>query len=94
MKISSFNLFVLGVFVPHVNFHSYGDVTIAGKGLKILTMLGIMAIEQFAFFSVQHVYLLLCDSTAVYNGQLRGPVTLMSIAERLAADLSLSILTK
>ena len=30
-------LFVLGFFVPLENFHSYGDVTIAGEGLQSLT---------------------------------------------------------
>ena len=31
--------------------------------------------------------------TSVYNGHLRGPVTLTAIAERLAVELSLPVLT-
>ena len=45
-----------------------------------------MAIEQWGFFSVPH---LLWHGASVYNGQLRGPVTLAPIAERLAVELSL-----
>ena len=54
-------------------FYSFGDVTIAGEGLQILTYsLAIMAIEQWGFFSMPH---LLWHGTSVYNGHLRGPVT-------------------
>ena len=45
-----------------------------------------MAIEQWGFFSVPH---LLWHGASVYNGQLRGPVTLAPNAERLAVELSL-----
>ena len=45
-----------------------------------------MAIEQWGFFSVPH---LLRHRASVYNGHLRGPLTLTPIAERLAVDLSL-----
>ena len=41
----------------------------------------IMAIEQWGFFSMPH---LLWHRASVYNGHLRGPVTLTPIAERLA----------
>ena len=40
----------------------------------------LMAIEQLGFFSMPH---LMWHGASVYNGHLRGPVTLASIAERL-----------
>ena len=43
----------------------------------------LMAIEQWGFFSVPH---LLWHRTSLYNGHLRGPVKLTSVAERLAVD--------
>ena len=46
----------------------------------------LMAIEQWGFFSVP---LLLWHGTSVYNGHLRGPVTITLVAERLAVELSL-----
>ena len=48
------------------------------------------AIEQWGFFSVPH---LMWHGASVYNGHLRGPVTLTPIAERLAVELSLPVLT-
>ena len=50
----------------------------------------LMAIEQWGFFSVPH---LLWHKTSVYNGHLRGPVTLTPVAERLAVESSLPVLT-
>ena len=50
----------------------------------------LMAIEQWEFFSVPH---LLWHGPSVYTGHLRGPVTLTPIAERLAVELSLPVLT-
>ena len=50
----------------------------------------LMAIEQWMFFGVPH---LLWHGKSVYNGHLRGPVTLTSIAERLAEELSLPVFT-
>ena len=49
----------------------------------------LMAIEQWGFFSVSH---LLWHGASVYNGHLRGPVTLTPFAERLAVELSLSVI--
>ena len=43
----------------------------------------LMVIEQCGFFSVPH---LLRHGASVYNGYLRGPVTLTPVAERLAAE--------
>ena len=48
----------------------------------------LMAIEQSGFFSVPH---LLWHWASVYNGQLRGPVTLTPIAERFAVEMSLPV---
>ena len=48
-----------------------------------------MAIEQWGFLSVP---LLLWHGASVYNGHLRGPVTLTPITENLAVELSLPIL--
>ena len=48
----------------------------------------LMAIEQWGFFSVPH---LLWHGVSIYNGHLRGPVTLTPIAERLAEELSLPV---
>ena len=48
-----------------------------------------MAIEQWWFFSVPHLRIL-WHGTSVYNGHLRGPVTLTPIAARLAV-LSLPV---
>ena len=50
----------------------------------------LMAIEQWGFLSVPN---LLWHGVSVYNGHLRGPVTLTPIAERLAVDLSPPVLT-
>ena len=48
------------------------------------------AIEQLGCFSVPS---LLWHETSVYNGNLRGHVTLTPIAERLAVDLSITAFT-
>ena len=50
----------------------------------------LIAIEQWGFFSVQHP---LWHGASVYDGQLRGSVTLKPIAERLAVELSLPVFT-
>ena len=57
------------------------------KGCKFCPI-AFMAIEQWGFFSVPH---LLWQGQTVYNGHLRGPVTLTLVAERLAVQLSLPI---
>ena len=50
----------------------------------------LMTIEQWGFFGVPH---LLWHGTSVYDGHLRGPVTLAPTTELLAVELSLSVLT-
>ena len=82
-----------GVIVLLENFHSYGHVTIADEGLvnfDLCSALMHMAIEQWGFISVPH---LLWHGASVYNGHLRGPMTLTPIAERLAVELSLPVFT-
>ena len=49
-----------------------------------------LSIEQWGFFNVPHP---LQHGPTVYNGHLRGPVTLTPVAERLAVKLSLPVLT-
>ena len=71
---------------------THGDVTIAGKRLQILTCARhSMPLSDEASLSC-HTY---CDTSihlknGVYNGdfQLQGPLTLATIAERLALELS------
>ena len=62
-------------------FHSYGDVTITGEGLKILNM----AIEQWGFFSVPHLLFIMVISEDPWHSE--------PIAERLAMELSLTVFT-
>ena len=57
-----------------------------GEGLQTLTY----ARHSWPFISVPH---LLLHRTSVYKSHLRGPVTLTPVAERLAVELSLSVLT-
>ena len=85
-------LFVcLEFFVPLKNFHSFGDTPIAGEWVqKIDQYSTLMVIEQWGFFSVPHE---LWHRASVYNGHLRGPLTLTPNAERLATVLSLLVLT-
>ena len=45
----------------------------------------LMAMEQWGFFSVSH---LLWHGASVYNGHLRGPVRLTSIAERYSGAVT------
>ena len=73
---------------PLLIFHSYGDVTNTGEGLHILTYTpALMAIEQGGLFNI-----LLWHWCTIYNGHLRGLVTLTPVAERLADELSLPVL--
>ena len=48
----------------------------------------LMAIEQWGFFSISY---LLWYGASINNGDLRGPITLTPIAERLAMELSLPV---
>ena len=82
-------LFVYGVLSSHSRiFHSYGDVTIADEGLQILTY----ARHSWPWSSEGS---LTCHTywPTLYNGHLRGPVTLTHVAERLTVELSLPVFT-
>ena len=63
-------------------FHSYGDVTIIGEMLQIFTYA--RHLWQWGFFSVLH---LMWHNISIYNGHLRGPVTLTSISKHLAITI-------
>ena len=76
-------LFVEGLSSYSRIFHSYGDASITGEGLQMLTY-------SRHFFSVPH---LLLHEASVSNGHLRGPLTLTPIAERLTVELKIPILT-
>ena len=85
-------LFVcLGFFVTLQNFtlvwrrHQY-----RWRATNFYPYSALMAIEHWGFFSVLH---LVWHGPTLSNGHLRGPVTLTPVAERLAVELSLTVLT-
>ena len=88
VEVRCFCFVCFGVFVPLENFsliwrrHHY-----RWRAENVDLCSALMAIEQWGFFNVPH---LLWNGASVYNGHLRGPVTLTPIAERLAVGLSLS----
>ena len=77
-----FGFCLFGVLSHSRIFHSYGDVTIDGEGLQIFTY----ALHSWPSSREPS---LLWHGTFVYNGYLRGPVTLTPISERLVVELSL-----
>ena len=86
IRFGFFCLFFVSFSSSSRIFHSYGDVTIAGEGLQILT-----CVRQSWPVSNEGSHLLR-HGAFVYIGHLRGPVTLTPISERLAVDLSLPVL--
>ena len=85
-------LFVyLGIIVPVENFslierrHHF-----RWRATNFDLSSALMVIKQWGFFSVPH---LLWHGASVYNGHLRGPVTLTPKADRLASEVSLSVFT-
>ena len=66
-------------------FHSFGDVTIPGEGLHILTC-------TRHSWPLSSEGSLKCHRPTLYNYHHRGPVTLTPVAERLAVELSLPLL--
>ena len=71
--------------------YSYGDVTITGEGLQIFYLCSaLMAQEKWGFFNLPHIR---WHGAFVYNGDLRGPVTLTPVAERLTVEKSLLVPT-
>ena len=72
-------------------FHSFGDVPIAGEGLLILTYARHLLPLSSEGSVACHTY---CDvGHLFYTGHLRGPMTLIPNAERLAVELSQPVLT-
>ena len=66
-------------------FHSYGDVTVIDQKLQILTYFRHSGPLSSELFSVSHLQ---WHRSTVYNGHLRGPMTLVPVAERLTVKLS------
>ena len=84
------SLFVWLRFLSHSRiFHSFGDATITGEGLQILTSYS-WPLSSEGSFSVPH---LLWHGASVYNGQFWWPVTFTPKANRLAVEISLPVLT-
>ena len=81
----------LGFFVPVDNFsliwrrHHY-----RWRSANVDVYSVFMAIEQWGFFSVPH---LMWHGPTLYSCHFRGPVALTPVAERLAVELSLPVLT-
>ena len=65
-------LFVLSLSSHSSIFHSFGDITIAGEGLQILTYARHLWPLR-GLFSLPHLQ---WHGASVYNGHLQGPVTL------------------
>ena len=79
------------VFVPIVNLSLIWRRHHCGwRAANFDLCSALMFIEQWGFFSVPHQLWL---DASVYNGHLRGPVTLTPIAELFAVELSLPVLT-
>ena len=81
------------VFVPLENFSLiWRRHHCRWRAAKLDLCATLMAIEQWGFFNVPH---LLWHGASVFNGYLRGPVTLIHVpnAERLAVELSLPVFT-
>ena len=88
-KIWVFLFIYLGFFVPVENFsliwrrHHY-----RWRAANVDVYSVFMAIEQWGFFSMPH---LMWHGPTLYSCHLRGPMTLTSVAERLAVELSLPV---
>ena len=81
------SLFVSGLSSHSRIFYSYVEVIIISEGLQILTYaryLWPLSSEVRTILSVLH---LLSHGASVYNGNLRGPIRLTAVAERLAVEL-------
>ena len=72
------------------DFYSNGDVTITGEGLRILTYAGHLWPLSSAGSLACHTY---CHTGHLHRGHFLGPVALTPIAEHLAVQLSLPVLT-
>ena len=83
---------LFGVYRPTREFFTHMEtLPLPVKGCKFWPICSsFMATEQWGFFSVPHS---LWHGASVYIVHLRGPMTLTPIAERLAVELSLPVLT-
>ena len=90
--VRSWFVCLFGSFSSHSKIlHSFGDVPIAGEGLLILTYARHLLPLSSEGSVACHTY---CDvGHLFYTGHLRGPMTLIPNAERLAVELSLPVLT-
>ena len=82
---------LLVVFRPRENFSISRRQHYQWRAANLYLCSAFMAIEKWRF-SV-HVPHLLWHEASVFNGHLRGPVTITPIAERLAVELSLQFFT-
>ena len=83
---------LFGVYRSTREFFTHMETsTLPVKGFKFWPMVGTHGYWTGRVFSVPH---LLWRGESVYNGHLRGSVTLTPIAERLAVELSLPVFTK
>ena len=81
-------LFVWGLSSHSKIFHSFWDVTITGKGLKILTYArhSLPLCSEVSWRGTSTV-----TRDILYNVHLQGPVSLRLVAERLAVELYFTI---
>ena len=91
-RYTKYHFFVClcGVDRPTREFFTHMEMSpLPVKGCKFLCS-ALMAIEQWGLFNVPHLQ---WHGPTLYNGHLRGPVTLTPVAERLAVGLSLAVFT-
>ena len=84
--------FMFRAFSSHSkHLQSYGDATITGKGMQILTFTRQLWTWSSEGSLKSHTYF--DYGTSVYNGIIRRHVTLTSVPVRLAVDLPLPVKT-
>ena len=74
-------------------FHSYWDVTITGMATNFDLCSAYCHRTVRPGSLACHTYIVLWHWPSIYNGHLRGHVTLTPISERLAVELSLPVFT-
>ena len=84
------DMFLFWIFVPLENLIWRRTSPLPVKGCKIWPILGTHGYWAVRVFSVPHSQ---WHGASVYNGLIRGPVTLTAIAELLAEELSLPVNT-
>ena len=78
----------LGFFFPTREFFSHLEISpLPLKDCKFYLCSALMTFELWGNFSMPH---LLWHGPTLYNGHLRGPVTLTTVVERLAVEVSLT----